>query len=132
MNQLTAKDSATLAGVFDTALRCCSEGDFEAWAQLYAEDGILQPPNAPTVTGRPDLEAFLGSLPISSMTWSNVQVRGEGNIAYGTSSYWLKLNDQSEDTGKQLIVFQRIAVGAKWKVVAVSFNSDLPPATALP
>jgi hypothetical protein len=58
-------------------------------------------------------------------TFSNVQVWGEGNLAYGTSSYTLTLQGAPPDNGKQLAVFRRGANG-EWQVVAVSFNSDLP------
>jgi ketosteroid isomerase-like protein len=93
---------------------------------LYADDGLLQPPNAPTIKGRPNLLAWGQAFPpIEAFTFSNVEVFGEGNLGWGTSGYTLKLKDSATDTGKQLVVFRRMADG-KWKVLAASFSSDLP------
>lgn len=131
MNQsdFTEQDKVTIAEMFDSALRHILEGDFFGWAQLYAEDCIFQPPNSPTVAGRQELETWGKAFPVETMNWSNVQVSGDGNIAYGTSSYELTFNDGTEDTGKQLAVFRRTN-GEMWEVVAVSFNSNLPAAHA--
>ena len=129
MARFNEEDSAAVERMFKDAPRCFAEGEFKTWAGLYAEDAILQPQNAPTVVGRGDIEAFLCSLPFEEMTWSDVQVSGEGNMAYGTSTYWLRFSAEAggiEDSGKQLVVFRRSPDEKEWKVVAVSFNSDLP------
>ena len=65
------------------------------------------------------------------LSFADVQVSGEGNMAYGSSSYVLKLKDLPADTGKQLVVFRRGADG-KWKVAAASYSSDLPIPTPPP
>jgi hypothetical protein len=84
----------------------------------------LQPPNAPTVKGRPALLAWAKALPlVENVTFSNVQVWAEGNLAYETSGHALALKAIPPDTGKQLWV-SRAAPSGTWEVVAVSFNSD--------
>lgn len=65
------------------------------------------------------------------MAFSSVSVSGEGNPAYGTSAYALKLKDVPMDTGKQLVVFRRSADGT-WGVQAASFSSDRAPAAPAP
>jgi hypothetical protein len=67
--------------------------------------------------------------PIESLSFSDIQVTGEGNMAYGSSSYALKLKGMPLDHGKQLGVFRRTP-GGVWEIQAVSFNSDLPPVAA--
>jgi ketosteroid isomerase-like protein len=122
----TQQDQATLRQMFETTTRSINAGDWSTWAALYADDGLLQPPNAPTIRGRPNILAWGQAYPpIESLTFSKVEIRGEGNMAYGTSGYTLKLKDSTSDTGKQLVVFRR-ATDNKWKVVAASFSSDLP------
>jgi len=122
----SAQDEATLRGMFDATPRYVRAGDWATWAGQYAEDGLLHPPNALMVKGRPNLLAWGQAFPpIEGLTFYNVQVWGEGNLAYGTSAYALKVKGLAPDTGKQLVVFRRPA-GGKWEVMAASFSSDLP------
>ena len=126
----TAQDEATLRGMFDASIRSINAGDWNSWAAMYSEDGRLQPPNAALITGRANLVAWGQAFPqIDALTFFKVEVWGEGNIAYGTSGYTLKVKDLPPDTGKQLIVWRRTADG-EWKIVAASFNSDLPVPSA--
>ena len=126
----TAQDQAALRGMFDAAIRMINAGDWPAWAAQYAEDGLLQTPNAPTVKGRPELQEWGHAFPkIEELVFSGVEVRGEGSLAWGTSGYTLRVKGQAPDTGKQLVVFRRAADGL-WKIVAASFNSDLPVPSA--
>jgi ketosteroid isomerase-like protein len=121
----SAQDESALRAVADSAVRYQLAGDWAAWAALYSEDGVLQPPHAPAVKGRPALLAWAKTLPpVENAAFSNVQVWGDGNLAYGTSGYTFTLKGLPPDTGKQLWVSRRAASG-KWEVVAVSFNSDL-------
>jgi ketosteroid isomerase-like protein len=122
----TAQDQTALRSMFDAAIRMINAGDWAAWAAQYAEDGLLQPPNGPTVRGRPDLLEWGRAFPpIEELAFSGVETHGEGSLAWGRSEYTLRLKGQAPDTGKQLVVFRRAADGA-WKIVAASFNSDLP------
>jgi len=121
----TAQDQATLHGMFDAAIPMINAGDWPAWAGQYAEDGLLQPPNAPAVRGRPDLLAWGRAFPpIDEITFSGVEVHGEGSLAWATSAYTLRVKGQAPDRGKQLVVFRRTP-DRMWKIVAASFNSDL-------
>ena len=122
----TEQDIATVRGMFDAAVRSSLAEDYATWAAQFSEDAFLQPPNAPTVKGREDIQAWREAFPaLEELTFSNVQVWGEGNLAYGTSDYALKLKDGPRDSGKQLVVFRR-AQGGQWQVVGGSFSSDLP------
>ena len=125
--QFTTQDEAQVRAVFDSALAYVQTGDWASWSALFSEDAFLQPPNGATVSGRARLRAWGEAFPpIESATWPNVQVSGgDGDIAYGTSAWTLKLRGLPADSGKQLAVLRRNANG-KWEVAAVSFNSDLP------
>jgi ketosteroid isomerase-like protein len=126
MEQFTQQDQAAVRQLFDDCIRYVNAADWTSWAGIYAEDGFLQPPNAPVIRGRAELVAWGQAFPpIESFAFSNVQVWGEGNLAYGVSGYTLKVKDAPADTGKQLCVFRRGQDG-RWKVVAASFSSDLP------
>ncbi len=130
--EFTTQDETTLRGMFDATPGYFKGGNWEAWAGLYTEDGLLQPPNAPTVSGRTNLIAWGHAFPpVDEVTFSKVMVWGEGNVGYGTSSYALKLKGRPADSGKQLVVFRR-PPGGKWAVAAASFNSDIPMAALAP
>jgi ketosteroid isomerase-like protein len=120
------QDEVAVRAVADSAEHYFRSGKIAAWAALYSEDGILQPPNHQTVKGRSALEAWAKALPpVEHAEFTDVQVEGNGNLAYGTSGYRIRTRGAPPDTGKQLWVSRRNANG-KWEVVAVSFNSDLP------
>lgn len=122
---LSTEDVATLERMFGTAARLVRTGDWAGWAALHAEDAVVHPPNGAAVRGRSAIQKWGEAFPpIEAIDLSNVQVSGEGNLAYGTCRYTLTIKGLPTETGKELIVFRRGTNG--WQVVAVSFNSDLP------
>lgn len=123
---LTDQDTQAMRAMFDSTVSRVKAKNWAAWAAEYASDGSLYPPNAPRVTGRAALQAWGEAFPpVADLSFSDLMVGGEGNLAYGTSSYILTLEGQPPDTGKQLVVFRR-AAGGSWEVVGASFNSDRP------
>jgi ketosteroid isomerase-like protein len=123
--RFTQQDKAAVRGIFDECTRYVNAEDWKGWAEMYSEDGLLQPPNGPTVRGRTQLRAWGEAFPpIERLAFSDVQTWGEGSIAYGTSGYTLEMKDGTTDTGKQLVVFRR-DVDGRWSVVAGSYSSDL-------
>jgi ketosteroid isomerase-like protein len=129
--QFTQQDQAAVRQLFDDCTRYVNAGDWKSWAEMYSEDGFLQPPNAPTVRGRAQQQAWGEAFPpIEGLAFSDVQSWGEGSLAYGISRYTLKMKDGTTDTGKQLVVLRR-GVAGRWNVAAGSFSSDLAaPGTA--
>lgn len=127
----SAQDEATLSGMFDATVTNIKAGDWVTWSRQFSETAVLQPPNAPSVIGRPAILAWGQAFPqIEDLSFANVQVFGVGDMAYGTSSYRLKVAGAPVDSGKQLVVFRRSAAGT-WEIPAVSFSSDVPlPAPA--
>jgi ketosteroid isomerase-like protein len=131
----TAQDAAAVRKSFDDAVRNVRAGDWTAWAAQWSEDAVLQPSNSPEVKGRKAILAWGLAFPtVETLTISNVQISGDGDIAYGTSAYAMTIKGSSPDRGKQLIVLRRSSAG-QWEAVAGSVSSDLPvpgqtPATA--
>ncbi|HET6796898.1 MAG TPA: nuclear transport factor 2 family protein [Gemmatimonadales bacterium] len=123
---LTEKDQTTLRQFFDDCIGFVKAGDWTSWAAMYEENGLLQPPHAPAIRGRSKLVQWGEAFPaVENLEFFDVEVHGEGNLAWGASGYTLTLRDLPPDHGKQLVVFHRAADG-KWTIVAGSFNSDLP------
>ena len=124
--EFTAEDATKLRGIFDATVSNISAGDWTTWSKQFAPDAVLQPPNAPSARGRAAILAWGQAFPhVEAIAFGNVQVSGEGNMAFGTSSYVLKLPGAPADSGKQLVVFRRAADGT-WSIPALSFTSDLP------
>jgi ketosteroid isomerase-like protein len=101
-------------------------GDWDKWSTQHAADVIVQASNTHTLSGRVALLAWGKAFPpIDSFALSDIQVSGEGNLAYATTAYALKLKGLPWDRGKELLVFRRGSRG-QWEVVAFSLSSDLP------
>jgi uncharacterized protein (TIGR02246 family) len=120
----SAQDEAAVRAVADSAVSYLRAGNLDAWAGLYAEDGVLYPPNQPAVRGRSALREYARGIPVEHLEFTDVRVQGHGPIAYGTSGVVFKAKGQAADTGKQLWISRRAPSG-RWEVAVVSFNSDL-------
>ena len=124
----SAQDAAAVRKLFDNTVQYIRANNWTAWADQWSEDAVIQPPNAPAVKGRVAILAWGQAFPpLEAFAFSNVQVWGDGNLAYGTSAYTMTVRGAAPDSGKQLVVFRRSS-GGKWVVVAGCFNSDVPVA----
>lgn len=130
--EFTTEDESTVRAMFDSTVANIRADDWNAWSRRFAENAVLYPPNAKPVMGRAALLAWGEAFPpLEELSFSDVQVVGVGDMAYGTSAYVLKLEGSPPDTGKQLVVFRR-APGGRWEIPAGAFNSNLAqPASPL-
>lgn len=130
--QFTTADESEVRALFDSTVKRVSARNWTGWAEEFTDSAVMQPSNAKALHGRPAILAYGQAFPpLEQFSMWDVQVRGEGNLAYGTSAVGMKVKGASADTAKQLVVFQRSPAG-RWEVVAVSVNSDLPPTPAPP
>ena len=130
--QFTAADEAEVRGLFDSTGTRVSAGRWADWAGEFTDSAVMQPANQKALHGRPAVLAYGQAFPpLEQFSMWDVQVRGDGNLAYGTSAIGMKMKGAPADTAKQLVVFQRNPAG-RWEVVAVSVNSDRPPAPPPP
>jgi ketosteroid isomerase-like protein len=131
--QFSEQDAAAVRAIFDSVATDVSTANWTAWAGRFAEDARFHPSNGPALLGRPAILTWGQAFPpIESFSFQNVQVAGEGSLAYGTSAVLIKIRDLPADTAKQLVVLRRAPNGI-WQVQAVSVTSDLPlPQPAAP
>lgn len=127
-SELSDADLAAIRERFDEVARHVAAEDKAAWANDFTEDGIFMIGNTPVVRGRAAIQKWGETGPkVTSLTFSDVEIHGGGNLAWATSAYSLTMEGvPNPDTGKQLVVLQRQADGS-WLTVAASVSSDLPP-----
>lgn len=112
-------------------------GNVAEVGQFYAEDATLLPPNAPTVTGREAIVAFMQTFPpLTEFTITDNVIEGFGDLAYVSGTYHMVLavgeGVTVTDSGKYLDIRQRQADGS-WLYVMDMFSSSIPlPAPPMP
>lgn len=106
--------------------------DVKAIVDLYAEDGVIMPPNAAQAQGAEAIGAVWESitqLPEVAMSFepTTIEVAQSGDMAYDIGTYSLSFAaDQGrvEDEGKYVVVW--VKEGGDWKAAADIFNSNQP------
>ena len=105
--------------------------DFAGVAGMFAEDGMIFPPNEPAVSSRARIQAYLEAFPTITQFESNVtDVSGMGDMAVSRGTFRLTatvegMPDPINDTGKWMTMSERQADGS-WLAVWQMWNSDLP------
>jgi len=135
---LSTADEQAIRKTVDEAIKIAnSTADWNAYTKTYyAQDAIVNPPNAPAIKGHDAIVAMLKTFPATSdFKVEILEVNGAGNIAYvyGTASFVVTppggkpVSDQS----KYVEVWKRQADGS-WKVAIDISNWDLPPVVPEP
>jgi len=134
----TADVEAAIDSLNDRFEQSLLAGDTIALGDLYAEDAVALPPNAPRVEGKAGIRSFWGgvvaSTPVTSVSLDTdtIVVAESGELAYEVGRYSLggsTLDGQSwEDMGKYLVVWRK--VGTEWKLAADMWSSDQPAGAA--
>jgi len=115
-----------------------NKGDADAVANLYAEDALLMPPNAPTATGRAGIRAFImtdaaaskaAGLTLKNASVTGLGIHGDSGWLSGTFSV-VDAEGKTVDTGKYLSVHRRTKDA--WLYVRDTWNVDAPPAPPEP
>jgi uncharacterized protein (TIGR02246 family) len=122
---LSAADRTAIEAVFTNIVAALRAGDWDAFTATFAEDVVFQPDNSPALHGREEVKNWVssGPKPTSAFDFTNVEIIGEGNLAYATSDIAVNMEGIPAEQGKQLVVLRREPSG-EWKTVAVSFNSN--------
>ena len=115
-----------MSQAFEDAMR---KGDTAAVAAMYAEDGVILPPNHARVQGRAGIAAFMKEMTDAGMSLklTPADTWVEAGLGVRSGSYVLFDKDQKEiDHGKWMEVWRKGADG-KWLMVRDMWNSDDPP-----
>jgi len=104
-------------------------GDAAAIAALYAEDGILMPPNAGPSTGRKAIQVFIES-DLAANKGNTIEIESVDNSKSGDLGFangtWRMKDPKGTvlDEGKWLEV--RMMVDGRWRIYRDIWNSNLP------
>ena len=105
-----------------------NNGDAEAVASHYTEDGSLYPPNSDVLTGHETIEAFWGgalSMGVEKVLLETITAEGYGNFAIEEGSYKLFApGDVLIDQGKYFVTWEKQA--NEWKLVKDIWNTNNP------
>jgi ketosteroid isomerase-like protein len=129
-----AQDERAIREADAVTLKAAQAKNVDSAVANYADDASWLPPNAPMVTGKADIRAgwskLIGS-PGFNIDWqiSKLEIARAGDLAYTIYSYQLSLEGPNgkpiNDHGKDMAVWMKQSDGT-WKMVADTFNSDLP------
>ena len=130
----TAAAEQAIRGHIARWLQLIEAKDAATIAQLYADDGVVMPPNQPLVAGREPIVQFwqaMTAIPEMTLTFQpeRIEFSRAGDVALdrGTYRFTGKPGGQAVDeTGKYLVIWKK--VDADWKVAADMFSSDKPAA----
>ncbi len=129
---LTDEDVAAIKALGPAIDEIGLAGDWDKFVQMFAEDVVMMPPNAPAVKGRSTYLAWIQSMGVK-MTESKFtfqEIAGYGDIAYATAIYTEAFTigegeDPIADEGKILTVLRKQPDGS-WLFALWMWNSDLP------
>ena len=111
--------------------------DLDRWVSFHTDDASLLPPNAPIVTGKEAIRAFVSKL-ISTPGWAaswqttKIEVSRSGDLAYSYGPQQTTVDDAEgnpvTDQQKWVAVWKKQPDGS-WKCAVLILNSDGPPAS---
>src|SRR5690606_4335393 len=100
----------------------------DAILDLYADNSVFMPPNAPVLRGREPLREFYEDLigRATNLHLETEDVAGHGPLAYESGTYSLVYQDGAvRDRGKYVFVWRR--TNGTWRTEKTIWSSDLPP-----
>ena len=125
----TAAKEGPLDGKSKAWEEAFNKGDGAAVAALYAEDGVILPPNEKRVQGRAGIADFAKGMYDAGfrLKTTDTDVWVEGSLGAKSGTYVVSDKDGKEvDHGKWLEVWKKGADGT-WLMVRDMWNSDDPP-----
>ncbi len=110
-------------------------GDLDILMALWSEDGVVMPPNEPSVTGKEAIRSWTQNLFnqfVVQLTITSEQVEVFGDWAFVRTTYTTALTPKAggevvEESGKNIWIWKREADGS-WKLAHNIWNLDNQPA----
>ena len=106
-----------------------NRNDWGALANQFAEDGVMMPPNSPSIVRRDAIAEWEAANETGfriALKVDDITLRGDTAIIRGRSCVFIPLSEEETgvDIGKYVEVRERTATG-QWLISQDIFNSDL-------
>lgn len=142
--ELTGQDREAIDALADRYVELTLAGDFDGVAELFHEDGLRMPPDAPAEDGRDAIRRGLEpeeGLTVADFSVDQEEVEGVGDRAYARGTYEITLaadvangndgfgaQEEIEEEGKYLTILQRDEEEpTRWTIYRHMTNRDHPP-----
>lgn len=135
----TASDEAAIKAANQKWMELIASRDAKSIAtEIYSENGMMLPPNAPKVAGREALEKGWGemfNIPGMALTFEteSLTFAKSGELAVEVGTYKFASGEgatQSTELGKAVVTW--VKKDGKWQVLTDMFSSNAAPAAAAP
>jgi ketosteroid isomerase-like protein len=126
--EFTRSDSEAVRQRSQQLATAFNGNDMDAILDLYADNSVFMPPNAPSLRGREPLREFYEDLiaRATNLRLETEDVAGYGPLAYETGTYSLVYQDGAvRDRGKYVFIWRRL--NDVWRTEKTIWSSDLPP-----
>ena len=105
-----------------------AKADVAALADMYTATARVFPPNSDVVQGRNAIQGMWKSVfdgGITNVSLTTTDVESQGDLAYESGTYEMKLKDgKTVDRGKYIVVWKRD--GGQWKLHRDIWNTSMP------
>ncbi len=130
-----AADEAAIRDADAQWSKTAATKDVDATIAFYSDDATVLPPDAPVVTTKAGIRALWATLlaPGVDTSWQATQgeVARSGELGYLLGAYVVTVKDAqgrlTTEKGKLVEIWKKQPDG-RWKCIADTYNSDLPPA----
>jgi ketosteroid isomerase-like protein len=129
-DQFTTQDADTIRQRSGQLATAFNAKQMDRILELYADNSVFMPPNAPALRGREPLREFYQDLigRATNLHLETEDLAGHGPLAYETGEYSLVYEDgKVRDRGKYVFVWRK--TNDTWRTEKTIWSSDLPPQT---
>ena len=127
-DEFTPRDTEAIRQRSQQLATAFNAKQMDAILELYADNSVFMPPNAPILRGREPLRGFYQDLigRATNLRLETEDVAGYGPLAYETGSFSLVYQDGAvRDRGKYVFIWRRM--NDTWRTEKTIWSSDLPP-----
>lgn len=128
--EFTRDDAEAIRKSTATLAAAVNEKNVNGIVELYDENSVFMPPNAPMLRGREPLKSFYSELIARGTADFKMEVEtvaGHGPLGYESGTYSMSLKGGARDRGKYLRVLRK--TNDAWRVEYTIWSSDLPKPT---
>lgn len=135
-DEFTKQDVASIRQEMTQYVEAFNGKKVDQILDLYTDNSMVMPPNAPVLRGKASLKSFYDDLVndegATALQMDLDDVAGHGPIAYQTGRYEMRFaageGTPRRDRGKFLMVLREL--GGKWRYEYTMWSSDLPQPAA--